>query len=76
MSRKGDYYENEPAESFHATIKKELVYSERFKTRADAMDNVFEYFEVFYNRQRLYSSLGYHAPQEYWQKFARSKYIG
>ena len=70
MSRKGDCYDNAPAESFHATIKKELIYSERFKTRREAETKIFEYIEVFYNRQRLHSAIGYHTPHEYWEKFA------
>ncbi len=70
MSRRGNCYDNAPAESFHATIKKELIYSERFKTRNEAKNKIFEYIEVFYNRQRLHSALGYQTPHEYWQKFA------
>ena len=69
MSRKGDCYDNAPAESFHA-IKKELIYSEHFKTRREAEIKIFEYIEVFYNRQRLHSAIGYHTPHEYWEKFA------
>lgn len=70
MSRRGNCYDNAPAESFHATIKKELIYSERFRTRQEAATKIFEYIEVFYNRQRLHYALGYQTPHEYWQKFA------
>ncbi len=70
MGRKGNCYDNAYAESFHATIKKELIYSERFKTRREAENKIFEYIEVFYNRQRQHSALGHQTPHEHWQKFA------
>jgi putative transposase len=53
------------AESFFATLKLELVYRQSLPTRAAARAAVFEYVEVFYNRQRLHSSLGYRSPAEY-----------
>ena len=52
-------------ESFFHTLKVELVREERFMTRAAAVSAVFEYIEVFYNRQRLHSSLGFTTPLDY-----------
>lgn len=65
MSRKGDCYDNAVAESFFATLKRELVYVQSFKTRAEARQQIFEYIEVFYNRERRHSSLGYLSPVAY-----------
>jgi putative transposase len=65
MSRKGDCYDNAVVESFFGSLKTELVYLNRFKTREEARQQVFEYIEVFYNRQRLHSSLGFLSPVDY-----------
>jgi len=65
MSRKGDCWDNSVAESFFATLKKELVHRTRFATRKQARSSIFEYIEVFYNRQRLHSTLGHKSPQQY-----------
>ena len=65
MSRKGNCYDNACAESFFSTLKNELIYLTRFKTRKEARQAIFEYIEVFYNRVRLHSSLGYMSPCEY-----------
>jgi transposase InsO family protein len=62
MSRRGNCWDNAPMESFFATLKKELVYQRRFATRAEARRMVFEYIEVFYNRERRHSALGYVSP--------------
>ena len=62
MSRRGDCWDNAVAESFFSTLKLELVYESAWQTRADARADVFEYLEVFYNGQRLHSSLGYLSP--------------
>lgn len=62
MSRVGDCWDNAVAESFFATLKTELVHDRRYATRQEAKAEVFEYIEVFYNRQRLHSSLGYETP--------------
>ena len=61
-SRKGNCWDNAPMESFFASLKKELVHRVSFATRADAERAVFEYVEVFYNRVRRHSTLGYVAP--------------
>jgi transposase InsO family protein len=64
MSRKGNCLDNAPMESFFASLKKEQVHQTRFRTRAEGRAAVFEYVEVFYNRQRLHSALGYRTPAE------------
>ena len=65
MSRRGDCWDNAPAESFFATLKKELVHHEVYETRTEARASLFEYIEVFYNRERLHSSLGYVSPTDF-----------
>ena len=65
MSRKGNCYDNAFIESFFRTLKVELVYTRKFKTRQEARNAIFEFIEVWYNRQRLHSSLDYVTPEEY-----------
>jgi putative transposase len=65
MSRVGDCYDNAPQESFWATLKKELMSDREFATREEARGAIFEYIEVFYNRQRIHSSLGYVSPEQF-----------
>ena len=65
MSRKGDCWDNAVMESFFATLKTELVYRERFTTREDAKTKIFEYIEVFYNRERRHSTLGHMSPVKF-----------
>jgi putative transposase len=65
MSRSGNCWDNAVAESFFATLKLELVYRCRWRTRAEARSDVFEYLELFYNRQRRHSTLGYLCPVEF-----------
>jgi putative transposase len=65
MSRKGDCWDNAPMESFFATLKKELIHRRRFRTRDEARRAIFEYIEVFYNRHRIHSTLGYMSPAEF-----------
>ena len=65
MSRRGDCYDNAPMESFFASLKKELVHHEDYATRAQARASIFEYIEVFYNRERRHSTLGYQSPADY-----------
>jgi putative transposase len=62
MSRKGNCYDNAFVESFWSSLKYETVYHQRFATRAEAKAALFDYIEVFYNRTRLHSSLGYVSP--------------
>jgi len=65
MSGKGDCWDNAAMESFWATLKTELVHQEHYKTREEARRSIFEYIEVFYNRKRLHSSLGYLSPEAF-----------
>lgn len=65
MSRKGSCYDNACMESFFHTLKTELIHDERFRTREEAKLSIFEYVEVFYNRMRRHSALGYKSPAEY-----------
>jgi putative transposase len=65
MSRKGNCYDNAVMESFFGTLKTELTHHETFATRDEARQTLFEYIEVFYNRKRRHSALGYRSPTEY-----------
>ncbi len=65
MSRKGDCWDNAVVESFFATLKVELVHDSVFVTREQACREIFDYIEVFYNRQRRHSYLGYLSPVNY-----------
>ena len=68
MSGKGNCYDNAVAESFFKTLKTELVYHHRYWTRAQARNSIFEYIEVFYNRIRKHSALGYLSPDQYYRQ--------
>jgi len=65
MSRKATCYDNAAMESFWSTLKLELIYRREFENAAQVRQAVFEYIEVFYNRQRLHSALGYRTPAEF-----------
>ena len=65
MSRKGDCFDNAVAESFFATLKSELVYHEKFRTREEARMSIFDYIETFYNKRRLHSYLNYLSPEQF-----------
>jgi transposase InsO family protein len=69
MSRKGNCYDNAPMESFWGTLKQELVHHRRYSARQEAIREITEYIEVFYNRQRRQARLGYLSPAVYEQKF-------
>jgi transposase InsO family protein len=69
MSRKGDCYDNAPMESFWGTLKNELVHHSRYKTREQAIREITEYIEVFYNRQRRQARLGYLSPAVFERQF-------
>ena len=69
MSRKGNCYDNAPMESFWGTLKSELVHHRRYKTREEAIREITEYIEVFYNRQRRQARLGYLSPVSYERQF-------
>ncbi len=65
MSRKGNCYDNAFMESFWSTLKLELVYRGCFQSRAQARTQIFDYIEVFYNRQRSHSALDFHSPVDF-----------
>jgi transposase InsO family protein len=65
MGSKGDCYDNAVAESFFATLKKELVHRRSWPTRRELTTEVFEYIEIFYNRTRRHSRLGMLSPADY-----------
>lgn len=64
MSRKGDCLDNAPMESFFGSLKTELVHRTRFRTREEARRAIFEYIEVWYNRRRRHSAIGYITPEQ------------
>ena len=66
-SRAGDCYDNAITETFFGTLKTELTYFENYRSRSEAKRSIFEYIEVFYNRQRRHSALGYLTPTEFEQ---------
>jgi len=65
MSKKGDCWDNAVAESFFHTLKVEFIHRMKFMTREEAKRKVFEYVEMYYNRKRAHSTLGYLSPFEY-----------
>lgn len=73
MSRKGDCYDNAVIESWHSTLKKELIYPQKFKTKTEAHEEMYEYIEYFYNRKRSHSSLGYISPDRFEAQFYANK---
>ena len=72
MSRKGNCWDNAVAESFFHTFKTELVYHEDYGTRAEAKSDIFDWIEVFYNRKRRHSSLGYLSPARFEAMMAKA----
>ncbi len=73
MSRKGNCWDNAVAESFFKTLKVELIYREIFIDRKYAALSVFEYIEIWYNRKRLHSTLGYRTPDEFGKSLSNQK---
>jgi transposase InsO family protein len=65
MSRKGNCWDNAVSESFFHTLKTELIHQVHFKNKEEAKQSIFEYIEVFYNRVRMHSSIGYLSPVEF-----------
>jgi transposase InsO family protein len=65
MSGKGDCWDNAVMESFWSTLKNELVHHQHYATREQARASIFEYIEIFYNRKRLHSSIGYQSPEAF-----------
>lgn len=73
MSRRGNCYDNAPMESFGDSLKNELVCHRRYATRTEVETSIREYIEIFYNRQRCHSRLGYLAPAVFAQKFSKQQ---
>ena len=73
MSRKGNCYDNAPMESFWGTLKNELVHHQRYLTRQQAIREITEYIEIFYNRERRQKRLGYLSPAQYEKRFYERK---
>lgn len=73
MSRKGNCWDNAPMESFWGKLKCEWLYGKHFKTREEARAAVFEYIEIFYNRQRIHASNGYLTPEEFYNRASKKE---
>jgi transposase InsO family protein len=71
MSRKGNCWDNAVAESFFATLKTELVYQTKFRTRLEAKRAIFDFIEAYYNHRRRHSALGNVSPMEFEKRFVR-----
>jgi len=69
MSRKGNCWDNAAMESFFSRLKVELIYAENYRTTDEARAGIFEYIELFYNRKRRHSAIGYISPVEYEQRY-------
>ncbi len=69
MSRKGNCFDNAPMESFWGTLKQELIHHRRYRSRQEAIHDITEYNEVFYNRQRRQARLGFLSPVAYERRF-------
>ena len=69
MSRRGNCYDNTPMESFWGTLKSELLHHRRYRSRQEAIEDITEYIEIFYNRQRRQARLGYLSPAVYEKQF-------
>ena len=74
MSRKGNCYDNAPMESFWGTLKNELVHHSRYATRQEAIREITEYIEIFYNRQRRQKRLGYLSPAAYERRYYEKQF--
>jgi len=75
MGSIGDCFDNAVAESFYATLKRECVHRQAYATQHEARMHIFEFMEVFYNRQRLHSTLGYRTPAELEQGSMTLNYV-
>ena len=69
MSGKGNCYDNAPMESFWSTLKQELIHHRHYRSRQEAIQEITEYIEIFYNRQRRQSGLGFLSPAVYAKKY-------
>lgn len=68
MSRKGNCWDNEVAESFFKTLKTELIYSNKLITRKQMELAIFEYIEIWYNKKRRHSTIDYNTIEEFWNQ--------
>ncbi len=75
MSRKGDCWDNAVAERFFRTLKSEQTNGRIYETREDLRKSIFDFIEVFYNRERLHSTLGYMSPEAFESICCRSKQV-
>ena len=71
MSRKGDCWDNACAESYFKTLKAERVYHVKYETKEQAMSDLFRYIEIFYNRKRIHSFLGFTNPAEFRKQYKK-----
>jgi transposase InsO family protein len=71
MSRKGNCWDNAVMESFFSRLKVELIYAENYRSVEEARSGIFDYIEVFHNRKRRHSAIGYVSPHEYEQQFTQ-----
>jgi putative transposase len=74
MSRKGNCWDNAPTESFFNSLKNERVHGTRYATRAQAVADLFDYIEVFYNRSRRHTTLGYRSPIQFLQDWITTQH--
>ena len=74
MSRKGNCWDNAPTESFFNSLKNERVHGTRYARREEAIADLFDYIEVFYNRTRRHSTLGYHSPVQFLQDWITTQH--
>ena len=74
MSRKANCWDNAPTESFFNSLKNERVHGARYGTRAEAETDLFDYIEMFYNRRRRYSTLGYASPAKFLENWISTQH--
>ena len=74
MSRKGNCWDNAPTESFFNSLKNERVHGTRYDTRDEAIADVFDYIEPFYNRKRQHSTLGYVSPVKFLESWVSTQH--
>ena len=75
MNAKGNCYDNAPMDSFWGTLKTELVFHRQYSTRQEAIRDITEYIEIFYNRQRRQKKLDYLSPAAFEQRFYKQQLV-
>ena len=73
-SRKGNPYDNACIESFHATLKKEYVHNKKFESLETLKAGIYDYIEMWYNKKRMHSKLGFMSPNEYEKHLKKIKF--